>query len=376
MAVLAGTIFFAPMATFLAGGRGRPIENRSSVRFTGLSSGFRSFTNFGAYVADRIPDRAQAVRADAWIDEHVFAEDPAFGGSSSPRVIRGKQGFLFLADAIDNACAPNAPAYDTVANLKALASVVKASGREVLTMVAPDKSSVHPELLPAGLPKADCFNAYSDDLWNSLAGADIPGYVDLRSALREAVTKSHEPLYLRKDSHWDSAGSAVAVKLAIDQFAPGLWRSDEITYKGLGDYTGDLTGMQGKPEVDQAPIYAVNRPDVKSVSVDVIDAVEGGPNRRFVNSAPSGRLVAGRTLLFLDSFGLVALPQIVPFFEDLTVVRFVDYSPDKFEPLLASADRVWFLSVERGVAYRLTYEVGSAEFLDRLASTLPRRPSG
>jgi alginate O-acetyltransferase complex protein AlgJ len=371
---LSVAVLFAPAFAFLVGQRGKPIENRASVEFSGLDGGWDSFADLGAFVADRLPLRERAVRSDAWVDESVFGEDPAFGGSASPRVVRGRDGFLFLADAIDTACAPNAPVSDTVRNLAALSATIRASGRDVVTMVAPDKSSVHPELLPEDLPKARCFADYSDDLWGSMATADIAGYVDLRASLRSASADSNEPLYLRKDSHWDSAGSLVAIRQAVDHFAPGVWNPDEVRYAGLGDYVGDLTGMQGRPESDQAPIYAVERPYVTNVSTVAIDDVEGGFNRRFVNRSDTpGRLVGGRTVMFLDSYGLVALPQLVPFFEDLTVVRLVDYAPEKFRSLIAESERVWLLTVERGASFRLSFEIGSPEFVDSLRTNLPAR---
>ena len=371
--VICAASLFAPAVAFVAGSRGAPIENRASVPFQGVEPGWRAFTEFGRYMADRLPLRADAIRADAAIDEHLYGEDPAFGGSSSPRVVRGDDGFLFLADAVDNACAPHLPPAETADHLDALAAAIDDSGRRVLTMVAPDKSSVHPDLLPADLEKRACFDAYTDELWDDMASGDISGYLDLRAELVGSSAESREPLYLRKDSHWDSAGAIVGIKSAIERLQPGLWNDDEVRFDGLVDYTGDLTGLLGNPQIDQAPLYSVVRPDVVPVSTEVIDNLEGGFNRRFVNSAPPGRLIPGRTLLFLDSFGLVALPNIVPFFEDLTIVRFVDYEPAKFSALIEQADTVWMLCVERSLGYRMMAEIGSPEFVATLQSSLTAR---
>ncbi len=369
LALMAVILISLPAAALVSGARGKPIENRASNTFKGID-GWSSFADFGAYVADRIPLRSRAVRTDAWIDDHVFSEDPAFGGSSTPRVIRGKDGFLFLADAIDTACAPNAPPDLAAQNFSRLSTIIANSGRNVLSMVAPDKSTVHPELLPADLAKSDCFSQFTNTLWDDLESAQIPGFVNLRAALTQQTKLTREPLYLRKDSHWDSAGSLVGVHLAIDHFAPGLWRDSEVKYRGVGDYTGDLTGMQGNPQTDQAPQYSVERPDVIPGPTTVIDNIEGGNNRRFTNTAPPGRLIPGKTLMFLDSYGLAALPQLVPFFEDLTIIRLVDFEPTKFATAIANADRVWVLTVERSITYRLSVEIGNAAFLDQLQSTL------
>ena len=366
----AAAIILVPAVAFMFDGPGKPIENRAPAAYTGLDSGWRSVGSFGQFIADRVPLRANAVRLDAWVDEHVYNEDPAFGGGASARVLRGEQGFLFLADAIENACAPAAPPASSAANLAELARIVKASGRDVVTMVAPDKSSVHPELMPQNFGKRECFDQYTAELWSGLDNARIEGFVDLRTALTRESKATREALYLRKDSHWDSAGSLVAVQAMVDRFAPGLWSDDEVHYQGLGRYTGDLTGMQGQAQEDDAPIYSIVRPDVTSVSVEVIDDIEGGSNRRFINEAPPGRLIPGHTVMFLDSFGLVALPQIVPFFEDLTIIRLVDYEPQKFLLAIAGADRVWILCVERGLAYRMELEIGSRPFLDLLNEQL------
>lgn len=369
LALIASVLILLPAAAHVSGVRGKPIENRASKSFNGID-GWSSFSDFGAYVADRIPLRSRAVRTDAWIDDHVFSEDPAFGGSSTPRVIRGKDGFLFLADAIDTACAPNAPPDLAAQNFSRLSTIIADSGRDVLSMVAPDKSSVHPELLPADLAKSDCFSQFTNTLWNDLDSAHIPGFINLRSALTQQTKATREPLYLRKDSHWDSAGSLVGVRLAIDHFAPDLWTNAEVKYGGVGDYTGDLTGMQGNPQTDQAPQYSVERPDVIAGPTTVIDDIEGGNNRRFTNTAPPGRLIPGKTLMFLDSYGLAALAQLVPFFEDLTIIRLIDFEATRFATAIADADRVWVLTVERSITYRLSVEIGNATFLDQLQSTL------
>ncbi len=363
-------LLFTPIIAFAGGVRGRPMENRAPVEFQGLEPGWHAFTEFGGYVDDRLPLRRRAISADAWVDRNVFREDPAFGGGSSPRVITGSDGFLFLADAVDNACAPHAPPEESAANLDRFASIIADSGRTMVTMIAPDKSTVHPELMPSDMERRDCFDAYTTALWDDLAAADIPGFVDLRTALQERSRASREPLYLRKDSHWDNAGSLVAVEAAVEAFAPGLWDDDEVSYDGLGEYTGDLTGLLGNPQVDQAPLYSIVRPDVTQESMEVIDDIEGGFNRRWINSAPEGRLIPGRTLMFLDSYGLGAIAQLVPFFEDITVMRLVDYNPDRYVDLIENSDNVWFMSVERSSGYRLAFEMGSPEFLDQLESGL------
>jgi hypothetical protein len=48
----------------------------------------------------------------------------------------------------------------------------------------------------------------------------------------------------------------------------------------------------------------------------------------------------------------------------------VDFDPDRFAQLIKSADNVWIMSVERSLGYRLSFEIGSKPFLDKLETTL------
>ena len=103
------------------------------------------------------------------------------------------------------------------------------------------------------------------------------------------------------------------------------------------------------------------------------DVANGVNNRRFINTAPPGKLIPGKSVMFLDSFGLVALTQIVPFFEDLTDYVLVDFNADRYTDLITESDRVWLMTVQRSAGYRLKYEVGAPEFHNQLEAKLPKR---
>ncbi|MDA2989432.1 MAG: hypothetical protein O2815_10185 [Actinomycetota bacterium] len=152
----------------------------------------------------------------------------------------GIDDFLDGADVVDSACNPHGTVSETTAHLERLATIIAQSGREVVAMVAPDKSTIHPDPLPEGLAPRGCFDEYTEELWSSLAAADIPGYLDLRTLLRSESLITREPLYLRKDSHWDSRGSLTIVQELVDTLVLGTWEPQEVTYGGLGDNTGDL----------------------------------------------------------------------------------------------------------------------------------------
>jgi len=369
-------VIAAPAIAFVAGQRGKPIENREPAEFTGLDDGWDSLSSFGHFIGDRLPLRQRAVRLDGWADEEVFAEDPAFGGSATPQVISGKDGFLFLSEAFDEACAPPLSAGDTAAHLAYLASIIEDSGRRVLTMVAPDKSSVHPELVPTDFVKRTCAARASDELWSALDAAAIPGFVDLRAPLREETARTGHPLYLRTDSHWDEEGARIAVRDGVDFFAPGLFDENEVPYVGQKAYIGDLTLLRADPTADAEPDFRTTRPGITAVSDETLDDLGAQIDHHFVNDGPRDRLIQGKTLMFIDSYGSVAQSMLVPYFADLTVIDINTFEQGRFTGLINTADQVWIMSVERSTAPRMANEIGSTPFLTYLQQHLTQRAPG
>ncbi len=372
IASLSATLLFSPLVAVTTGGSAASIENRAITAFPGSSDGWDFFKKLGPYISDRIPLRSKAIRVDAWVDQNVFGEDPTFGSSASPRVILGENGFLFLADAIDNACSPNLSPTESPQHFKALSTLLAESGRKVAMVVAPDKSSVQAELLPDDLLNRKCFDEYTNTLWNSLDSADIPGFINLRTPLVSAAKSTRRALYLRKDSHWDSAGSLTAARLLINHFDKELWSEAVIAKETTVQYQGDLTGLRGLPETDDAPLISLSIPNVKVLSTENIKDLDFVDNKR-VKRGGSEKLIQGKTLFLLDSYGLAALPQIAPFFADLTTVRLTDFEKTKFSRLLNEADNVIIMSVERSFGYRMLAEVGSTDFLTYLSGNLTRR---
>jgi len=356
-----------PSIVFAFGGRSENVENRTPVSFRALKDGWESVNSFGKFAADHNPLREWAIRVDARIDQSVFNEDPAFGGQVNPRVIEGSGGVLFLSDAIDNACAPHDSPENSATQLSKLAKKILQIGKKPLIMVAPDKSSLHSDLLPFSRIDRPCFMEYIDQLNASLLAREIPGFIDLTSLLSSEIKRSREFLYLKKDSHWDSAGSLVAVNAAVDYLNPGLRKKKDIHFEGLIEYTGDLTRMRGLPEVDRAPIYSVDRGgEIAVISNEAFPGYESELNRRLIQSSSNLSLIKGKTLFLCDSYGLAALPQITPYFEDITVFLLSNFDAVVVKDLIEKANTVWIMTVERGVSWRLKNEIGSDEFINSL----------
>jgi hypothetical protein len=284
--------------------------------------------------------------------------------------LEGEDGYLFLKDAFDAACNGHGTPQSIAENVKRFADIVQRSGRRIVISVAPDKSSVLVDKLPEKNLQSDCHQKNQDQFWKSLGDAKIPGYVDLRTALKREVENNRRPLYFRQDSHWNQEGSLVGVKQVVERFQSNLWDESAVVFAGVTPYTGDLEAMRGGTKIDETSNFGVIRSQIKVVTPQEDENQTVGYRQVSQMSGPTGRLVEGATLMMYDSFGMAAIQQVVPYFQKLKTVHFEDFNSDKWIEMIKSADNVLFMCVERAMGYRLTYDMGSSKFLDALDRAL------
>ena len=368
---LAFLLFFGPVLAYASGRRGAPVENRPATDFSELSVSWDGFSTLSKFIGDRIPLRSRAIKSDGWIDQHVFQEDPAFGGGAVPRVIHGEEGVLFLADDFDIPCNSEITPTETVDNLSQFAHLIEDSGRKITMTFAPNKSTLHQDLLPSSASSRECWRTFTNAFYLALSVSNMPGYVDLINPLEKEITDTREYLFYRQDSHWDTAGIAVAMQQIVQQIEPGLWDPAQLSFKGTEIYYGDLLGLEGFSSTDEAPNFAIERPEiVPGPTTDFRPTDNIVVHRRYTNTGPVDQLIQRKTLLLTDSFGVVALPFIIPFFADLTVKHFDVSDPLLNMPLIQDADRVWIFEAERLASVHGKFIEGNPIFLEALSRAL------
>jgi alginate O-acetyltransferase complex protein AlgJ len=364
--VVAVALLLAPAVARSVGVQGRPNENRTPVALPHLGARWHFIADLGSYLDDRMPLRSVAIRGDGWADEHLFGEPRAFGGTALPNTLHGRNGVRFFHDDIALACRPAIDPQGAAEGLTAAMGAIAASGRDVVTMVAPNKTTIEGDLLPSDTIGLGCYRTFSQGLWQQLDAASIPGWVDVRHLLT-TTPPADEERYKRTDTHWNGVGSILAVRAAVEHFQPGLWDDGALVRHNL-TYTGDLTVLDGSPFSDTTTTVDVRRPGIIRNTTPDISTAATPTLRRITNSGPPGSLVPGRTLLLTDSFGNAAVSQMAPWFADLTIVSLNDFNADVFVSLIQHADRVWFLSVERLLPVRVAANWASPSFLTALNS--------
>ena len=137
-----------------------------------------------------------------------------------PAVVVGRDGYWYLGDDFRLKCETTVPLSMIVRQLNRLDDALRASGRTLIVVEAPDKSTMMPEHLPAETPGKACARARSAATRRAMHR--VPAFLDLRPGLREAAADSPWPMYMPKDTHWDGPGAAEMVRQIVLRTDPAV----------------------------------------------------------------------------------------------------------------------------------------------------------
>lgn len=211
-----------------------------------LMQAYWSFTQlpekYQDYFANNFFLRKQGVTAN---DEILFR----LGNSIFPNALVGKEGWLYLTDE-DNLSYYQCDQPFTqeeldriVKNVESMQGFSRKNGAEFLLLIAPNKESIYPEFLPAGIGTSGkaCRMDQAIGALRS-AGLDV---IDLREPLRAA--KPSGQLYYRTDTHWNDAGAFLAYQIVaseLEKAFPALdtWSAGDFR-KEAQVKSGDLSNL-------------------------------------------------------------------------------------------------------------------------------------
>ncbi|MEU4829059.1 hypothetical protein [Streptosporangium sp. NPDC023615] len=352
--------FFGPALAFVAGERAEEIENRRLPSFPALSRGWDAVPEAQAWATAHLPLRQHAIRGNAVLSRLLFGHAPSYGRSAAdyPRVIEGRDGWLYFGDDVIEACRPRRSVADTLDRLRRLAGIVRKSGRRFLFTVAPDKTTVTPGRLPERFPGRDCLRERKREFWDALRAARLPGYVDLRGPLERAQRESGTPAYWRTDSHWNDRSAGLYGAELARALDPALVGHTRLVGAGRAVRDGDLGALLGVPHEESVERWNLVRDGVRPLRRDDRELPLSFGVTHVSDRAPLSR---SRTLLVGDSFTRNSLPWVLPYFADLTYLRSdapATAGPDHVARKVARSETVVLEVVERHLVG------GRAEMLD------------
>jgi alginate O-acetyltransferase complex protein AlgJ len=251
-------------------------ENRPTAAWPAWSTALtkpREFTaTFERAFADRFGGR------DALIRLHHGTKAVAFGVSPVPNVMLGREGWLYFlgedGKSLDRHYRGVEPFTDAevdalVRELRRRHDFLAAQGIGYVVAVVPDKFTIYPEHLPAGVTRMPATPL--DRAAAVLARDPRLHFVDLRAPL--AAAKAKERVYFLTDSHWNYSGAVVGYTAIMEAVQRALDAQDRVRLAAVAPaprpsyvpgqdvYSGDLATMLGLPrrfrEPDLAPLGKV-----------------------------------------------------------------------------------------------------------------------
>jgi alginate O-acetyltransferase complex protein AlgJ len=361
--VLGIALLFAPAIAFVLGQRAEPIENRPLAERPGLADGWNMFPLATAWATDHLPLRQDAIELNDALIEQLFSQPPAqsggggpvgTGGQSAsledlfPRVIEGKDGWLYYGGDMKAPCLAEQPVSDVVDDLRGLHDLLEASGRRLVVVVASDKSSVLPEHLPDDVPGEGCAKRRKEEMRRTLAA--VPGgdewLIDLRDPLLERQRADGIPIYRQQDTHWTPRGGAVMGQELMARLQPGMTSYDDLVTAGTRDRQGDLATLLGREGVDTYDLWELDRAGVTSPE----ELPPPGAIPLTVHtSTTNAPLFEPQTLVLGDSFLAASRPVVYPFFANMRLMHTLGGAahPDRLATEVARAQVVVVEIVER-----------------------------
>jgi hypothetical protein len=276
---------------------------------------------FEAFWNDVFGLRKELLKIDFAITTNVF------GQMSTGKVIKGRDGWLFYTgdrslDLYRRALPLGAGELSVLgAERRRRSDRLAEMGIAYLMTIAPDKHTIHPELMPKYLRRRVGPSQF-DQVANAMKAAGAP-FLDLRPPLLEA--QRHEETYFRLDTHWNVVGAYVAHVAILE----ALGRKPVPRPLFLeGEKKGDLAIMAGLNEVERAP--ALPPAGVGACDPLIASSPDTNASRRYYCKGARGRL-----LIYADSFGENLIPWLSRSFAEST---FAGPAP-LWKDLLADVER-------------------------------------
>ena len=287
-------------------------ENRLNLTYT---------TEFDDYFSDQFPFRTFMISAYSGINEFLFKQ------SGNEKVIVGRKGFLFFAEELDDYFKVNTLTSNDLLRLNTILGIQKnyldGLGIRSFFMVAPNKSSVYGEYMPA------YFKASGDKSnLERLSTMDLTmPLIDLKTPLLNYKNESTKNLYHAKDSHWNNIGAAVGYETIMKTLGQTSLSLLNQTLTLSQDWHGDLTTMLYPSHIvyDQQYNYTLPKAFTFTRAIRSFEDVE----IESINQTKKSYL-----MMFRDSFANALVPTLSDSFGQVNYSRVFPYDYRKVKTQL------------------------------------------
>ena len=241
------------------------------------------------YFRDHFSCRQELITLNAKLESDLL------GDSASEEVVLGKDGWLFLAETMDDYQGMNQlsdrQVWAAAHTLSLIQEHAQRTGIRFLFTVAPNKNSLYPQFMPNASLRADG-PGNLDRLYAALNDQGV-ACLDLRGEFQS----QDRILYQRLDSHWSNLGAA----LACDRILAAIGKEPDAFYDPsrfipVQNHQGDLYEMLYPTGTEKDIQYEPNPP----LQFRYVRPIRS-PEDLAIRTSCEGQ--EGSLLMFRDSFG-------------------------------------------------------------------------
>ncbi|MGI4746056.1 MAG: alginate O-acetyltransferase AlgX-related protein [Janthinobacterium lividum] len=282
-------------------------------------------------------------------------------------VVEGKDGWLFLAGGMNNAeriykdphFLPKGWASQWSTLIKSRQLMTAQIGAQYLHLIAPEKTSIYPELFPEPLP---LYGRHPCGYLSGLQRPDLLGSI-IDPSLAFMQEKYKRDVYLRNDSHWNIFGAQIVVNLAMQRL--GYEQRIDVEALSFHEHTmvGDLANKLPDRRSEARALVRISPFLKRSFANKIVaynecyrgqrPAIHVGGAASFTNSSPTA--IDQRVLIFGDSYSGYEAGGLTHLFAEL--FRKVQF--------------VWSQNVDTGLLQTLSPDILITEGAERFMSRVP-----
>jgi alginate O-acetyltransferase complex protein AlgJ len=288
-----------------------------------------------------------------------------------PKVLEGKSGWLYLGDEIASHCNLSKPLDQTMAELDRLRDGVRASGRQFVVVVAPDKTTIAPEYLPVNYAGKDCRQRTAAEFWQR-ADADN-AVLDLRSGIEAQGRAVGAPVYGPQDAHWSDEGGMLMARSLAEAMSPGSTASWVIRPGDPWQLAADLPPLIGHTGQTSGRHYEVLTDGKRDQTREVLSDLKA-PLK--LQSASGTGTYQGPVALLGDSFTYRALPYLAATFGEMTAQHHSALLIDTGKSVgkMFADNRVVAIEVAERTLASGTFGLLAPQVVDNILAELAARP--
>jgi|SRR5665213_245237 len=296
-------------------------EKRVLAQFPQFKSGLGGLKEYiaglEAYFNDHFGCRNQLI---FW---HTKWTHDFFRNSGVPKVLIGKEGWLFWADdqmvehyrGVDQFTTQDLENWKTL--LEHRRDWLAQRGIKYIFTVAPDKGSIYPEYLPDWMTKVRP-DTKLDQFFTYMRSNSTVEVLDLRPVLRDS--KHIAPIYFKNDAHWNYLGGFLAceeITKALSQQLPSLkpLSLDSFELARTTRSGGDLAMFLGLNDLTDDKAVSL-QPKSNLPVLGMSEQLEDRQGMFFTTNS----VAQGNAVVFRDSFAFFMEPFLGYHFYKVTYV--------------------------------------------------------